>query len=132
MSVCFLCQSEEAFETCDKCESVAWCGREHAKAHFRVSDGACLPFKIERRPLKGNVMVATRKIVAPEVILEELPAVSGPDNRGRLTCVQCQKPWPPSRATEEAFPTCNMCGFPVCDDECEHCANVKMSCVAKV
>jgi len=40
-------------------------------------------------------MVATRKIRASEVLLEELPAASGPNTRGGLTCLQCQRTWPP-------------------------------------
>ena len=93
------------------------------------SGGVCWPFRIGRHAVKGNVMVASRDVRAGETILEEHPAVWGPNVKTTPVCVECLSSQP---RTEEMVSkdglnkekivtsTCSKCGFPVCGTECKY------------
>ena len=90
----------------------------------------CWPFRIETKPEIGRIMVATRNIRAGEIILEEYPAVWGPNNKSAAVCLGCLKPAlkvqikNDENDTEDAINdvsinTCSKCRFPICGTECK-------------
>ncbi|TRY73393.1 hypothetical protein TCAL_09913 [Tigriopus californicus] len=103
--LCFLCQNPSVLE-CSKCRAIFYCSDQHLQVHFG-SENQCLAFKITKKPVIGNIMVATRHIRATEVILEERPAIYGPKNSSLPNCLECMGP------TKER---CPKCGFPCCQD----------------
>ena len=87
----------------------------------------CWPFCIETRPTIGRIMVATRDIRAGETILEESPAVWGPNNKSSALCLECLKPAVKSDANNSEkqghsvslITKCSKCRFPICGNECK-------------
>ena len=90
----------------------------------------CWPFRIETKPEIGRIMVATRDIRAGEIILEEYPAVWGPNNKSAAVCLGCLKPALKiqlNKSGDEAedtikdisINTCPKCCFPICGTECK-------------
>ena len=118
---CFLCQTSPAGHVCQHCKNVSFCNDDHFQIHRKEKDAKsekCWPFKIGKDEVKGNVMVASRDIQAGETILEEQPAVWGPNNKSKPVCLECLKP---VQANEESIVTsvCSKCHFPVCGEKCE-------------
>lgn len=98
--------------------------------HSVEPDTICWPFRIDTRPNVGRIMVATRDIRAGEIILEEMPAVWGPNNKSAAVCLECLKP--AFKLTDKSndenvdhnqggilINTCSKCHFPICGDECK-------------
>ena len=90
----------------------------------------CWPFRIETKPEIGRIMVAIRDIRAGEIILEEMPAVWGPNNKSPAVCLNCLKPalkvqTKPNDDNSEneiediIINTCSKCLFPICGKECK-------------
>ena len=101
---------------------------EKETANSIEPDFKCWPFCIETRQDVGRIMVATRDIRAGEVILEEAPAVWGPNSKSAAVCLECLKPCITSVTTDEenlsdlseiSMKTCSKCHFPVCGEECK-------------
>lgn len=93
-------------------------------------DTICWPFCIETRPLIGRIMVATRDIRAGETILEEPPAVWGPNSKSTAVCLECLSSPPKILESEcnnkqdeaddiRATNKCSKCQFPVCGNKCK-------------
>ena len=57
---------------------------------FRPRD-QCLPFTIESRGVKGNVIVAARDIRPFETIIIDKPAIIGPFDDTLPECLECYK-----------------------------------------
>jgi len=104
---CFLCESPAALK-CVHCPTEA-CSEEHLAVH-RPKD-YCFPFKVMRRPEVGRYVVATRDVAPSEIILEENPAVFGPEHDTPPVCLECLT------AVDGSF-TCAKCGLPLCGEEC--------------
>ena len=51
----------------------------------------CLPFTIENRGVKGNVIVAARDIRPFETIIIDRPAIIGPFDDTLPECLECYK-----------------------------------------
>ena len=133
---CFLCQKpDQGCNRCPKC-SMVHCGTDHLAVHRGSSKKhpeICWPFRIGRRDVVGNVMVASRDIKAGETILEEKPAVWGPNNKSVPLCLDCLQPVkfvektiekveeegtiPVTKKVVNSF--CSKCGFPVCNEKCK-------------
>ena len=72
-------------------------------------------------------MVATRDIKMGETILEEKPAVWGPNNKSYPLCLDCLQPVKFKEVSSgdgelkekvvDSF--CSKCGFPVCNQKCK-------------
>ena len=91
-------------------------------------DAVCWPFCIETRPSVGRIMMATRDIRAGETILEEAPAVWGPNDKSPAVCLGCLKPAVKvdssnAETSNGNLPStinkCSKCRFPVCGSECK-------------
>ena len=93
-------------------------------------DTICWPFRIDIQPNIGRIMVATRDIRAGEIILEEMPAVWGPNNKSAAVCLECLNPafkLPDASVDEKVngdkggilINTCSKCHFPICGAECK-------------
>ena len=76
----------------------------------------CWPFRVENRPIIGNVLIATRSIKATETVLEELPAAFGHHAKTKPCCIECQ-----AQMKDELEQRCEQCNFPLCNktDKCE-------------
>ena len=89
----------------------------------------CWPFYIDTLPTVGRVMIASRDIRAGEIILEEMPAIWGPNNKSPAVCLGCLKPtWKSmekndvvenDEVVDTTLRTCSKCKFPVCGTECK-------------
>ena len=89
----------------------------------------CWPFYIDTLPSVGRIMIASRDIRAGEIILEEMPAIWGPNNKSAAMCLGCLKPtWKSvekrdvvenDEVVNTTLRTCSKCKFPVCGTECK-------------
>jgi len=117
MARCFLCR----VETDSKCER---CGLPACPAHLpsHTYQGECLPFTIESRPGKGNVVVATRDIRPSEVVLHDDAAVVGPNYETEAVCLECL-------GRVDGSVLCNLCNLPLCSEACQGGPNHLPECL---
>ena len=103
---------------------------ENEKVNSVEPTKICWPFRIETQPNIGRIMVATRDIRAGEIILEEMPAVWGPNNKSSAVCLECLRPAIKVTFTSVddegkedkggiSINTCSKCHFPICGDKCK-------------
>jgi len=107
---CFYCQTSPA-TLCEECGLVAVCGEACARIHRPAS--TCLPFTVEYRGEKGNVVVAVRDIKPFETILLDKPAIIGPFDDTKPECLECY-----SEVSVSGY-KCSRCNLPLCGPECE-------------
>lgn len=70
-------------------------------------------FQVIIDPVKGQCLVATRKIKPLELIFSDLPAVCGPYAwPPHSQCLNCLKLTPPDKK-------CRKCNYPICSIECQ-------------
>ena len=145
---CFLCrviigQENDECEnnTCKFCpegsDKIYYCCEDHLSVHRgnlrKKKDSedilTCWPFRIETKPDVGRIMVAIRDIRAGEIILEEMPAVWGPNNKSAAVCLGCLKPAikvltknddSDNEIQDVVINTCSKCHFPICGIECKY------------
>ena len=105
--------------------------------------GECLPFTIESRPGKGNVVVATRDIrpseveccshwkvgkvvdvsdVYLQVVLHDDAAVVGPNYETEAVCLECL-------GRVDGSVLCNLCNLPLCSEACQGGPNHLPECL---
>ena len=77
---------------------------------YKLFQDTCWAFKVENKPVVGNVLVTTRDIKATETILEEYPAALGHHTKSKPCCMECLGP-----VTKEE--RCEICNFPLCKKE---------------
>jgi len=104
---CFLCQ-DLTDQSCPKC-GLASC-TTHLSSH--LLDNVCLPFTVLYKEGVGRYVVASRDIKASEVILEDTPAVLGPNYETEAVCLECL-----SRVDGSVL--CQLCNLPLCSDKCQ-------------
>jgi len=109
-SHCFYCHTSPAL-LCEGCGLLAVCGEHHGRIH-RPS-GFCLPFTVEDRPGKGNVLVAVRDIKPFETIILDRPAIVGPFDETTPRCLECY-----SEVSVSGY-KCSKCNLPLCGPQCE-------------
>ena len=141
---CFLCRTAVELSSSDVNKNVCsfcpkssatiyYCSPEHLSLHRGNShknrtytEIICWPFCIETKPLIGRIMVATRDIRAGETILEEQPAVWGPNSISTAVCLECLNPPKilhlecndkQDESTIHSINKCSKCRFPVCGRE---------------
>ena len=120
MGRCFLC-SEDTSRQCDKCDLFV-CS-DYCLSKHRYKD-MCLPFKVENSPEVGRYVVATRDILATELIITEEAAAMGPCQNTMPRCLACLANLNP----DTAF-SCDKCNFPFCNEACCKCdIHVKNEC----
>lgn len=103
---CSLCQAPTA-ASCPACS--APCCSLHTTAH-RPQD-VCMPFTVKVVEGLGRYVVATRDIAAMEIILEDTPAVLGPNYETEAVCLECL-----NRVNGSVL--CHRCNLPLCSEEC--------------
>ena len=75
--------------------------------------GSCLPFTVEDRKGKGNVIVAVRDIKPFETIILDRPAIIGPFDDTNPECLECY-----SKVSVSGY-KCTRCNLPLCGPQCE-------------
>ena len=83
---CFFCQNEPQ-GNCESC-LVGYCSEDHFKLH-KTRGGQCQPFKMEVKEGVGRTLVATRDILAFEVLVEDVCVGWGPFIDFKIICVSC-------------------------------------------
>jgi hypothetical protein len=73
---CAVCLAE-AQQQCAGCKNVFYCGKSHQKSHWKSHKDECRPVKVLMDPVLGRHLVATRDIAQGELVLRELPLVTG-------------------------------------------------------
>eukprot|EP00092_Neocalanus_flemingeri_P013253 GFUD01014283.1.p1 GENE.GFUD01014283.1~~GFUD01014283.1.p1 ORF type:complete len:522 (+),score=161.87 GFUD01014283.1:236-1801(+) len=113
---CYLCQ-DQTEHSCPEC-GLPSCS-SHLPTH--LVDKVCLPFTVLYKEGVGRYVVATRDIKASEVILEDHPAVLGPNYETEAVCLECL-----SRADGSVL--CHHCNLPLCSDKCRDGPKHKAEC----
>jgi len=113
---CYLCQ-DQTQSTCPQC-GLASCS-SHLNSH--LVDKVCRPFNVMYKDGVGNYVVASRDIKANEIILEDTPAVLGPNYETEAVCLECL-----SRADGTVL--CHHCTLPLCSDKCREGPKHKPEC----
>jgi len=114
--LCSLCQAPTS-SYCPECNIP--CCSLHITAH-RPRD-VCMPFTVRVQEGLGRYVVATRDIAAMEVILEDTPAVLGPNYETEAVCVECL-----GRVNGSVL--CHLCNLPMCSEECRDGPRHKPEC----
>ena len=109
MGRCFLC-SDETSRQCDNCDLFV-CS-DYCLSKHRYND-TCLPFKVENSSEVGRYVVATRDILATELIITEEAAAFGPVPNTVPRCLACLASLEPDTAV-----SCDKCNFPFCSQAC--------------
>ncbi|XP_059080183.1 SET domain-containing protein SmydA-8-like [Tigriopus californicus] len=105
---CFFCQKDCSIR-CSAC-GLSACSPQHLTLHRPKA--YCFPFRIQSKPEVGRYIVATRSISPLEVILEDDPAVFGPNHDTEPVCLECLVP------VDGAY-LCSQCHLPLCGDKCD-------------
>ena len=149
---CFYCRSKDVI-LCPDCGLVAFCGEKCRKIHrlaffyqlkefviiiyiFNRPYDQCLPFTIENRGYKGNVVVAVRDIKPFETIIIDRPAIIGPFDDTLPQCLECYKEVDVNGYKvrhNELYSNiyncqCRKCNLPLCGPECENGKNHAPEC----
>jgi len=74
-------------------------------------DGVSLPFTVLYQEGVGRYVVASRDIKANEVILEDTPAVLGPNYETEAVCLECL-------GRVDGTILCHHCNLPLCSEAC--------------
>lgn len=108
---CFFCQSDTASVCSD-------CGTRSCKVHLRLHNRgvACHPWVVEKVEGVGRGLVASRRVLAGEVVLRDWPVVQGPlPDAGDTVCIICLE-------AEDSVSSCSVCSLPVCVGRAKGCA----------
>ena len=100
---CFYCAATELVSECGDCEQVFSC-KTHLKTHR--PNNTCLPFTVITRRGVGRCAVASRDILAGEIVIEDDAAMIAPA-AGGLVCLECFGPVPETSK-------CGECCLPLC------------------
>ena len=81
---------------CSGCKNVFYCNRDCQKKHWTSHKNDCknlkeLPYRIERSPVRGRFLVATKDIPAGDLIFSESPIICGPKQLTKPVCLGCHK-----------------------------------------
>ena len=102
--ICFFCHTtSDKLEICAECENIYSCPK-HLKIHKPGEQ--CLPFKVVIKKDIGRCVVATKNILAGEIVLEDKSAMVGPACTERV-CLECLDPI-------SADEKCTECQLPLC------------------
>lgn len=85
---CPICKSLTV-SRCAACNKVAYCSREHQKAHWKVHKGECQAWKVSEAPNLGRFLLAVRDIRPGEVILQEKALLLTPPKVTPPVCPGC-------------------------------------------
>jgi hypothetical protein len=102
---------------CGGCGQVAYCSKDHQKAHWKAGHKTnCKAYKIEKHPVYGRLLMATRELKPGSRILTKTkPVVIGPPLTSKLmTCFECNGNLPVKPVH------CPMCNYPFCTEKCLH------------
>ena len=86
-SCCFCKTQSERLKSC-VCGKVSYCGEECQTSDWKTHKVSCPPYTIKDVPGKGRAVVATRKIKPGQIIMEELPLLTGHANVPTLLLVR--------------------------------------------
>ncbi|KAG8038723.1 hypothetical protein G9C98_000278 [Cotesia typhae] len=112
---CMVC-GKPAEQKCSACKSAYYCSREHQKLHWKEHVKKCKLFRISEDEKVGRHYVATRKIEAGEVILQETKAlVAAPTQGTPPLCLNCY-----CLLEKKTAKPCEKCGWPLCGNCTQH------------
>ncbi|XP_059095448.1 SET domain-containing protein SmydA-8-like [Tigriopus californicus] len=119
--MCFMCL-QPAKLRCEECEADIWyCGHTHGNYHRLDGSSQCSPVMISFQEGIGRCLLASRNIIAGEVIFFEHPIVVGPNNVTAPQCLICN-----SKITETEI-VCS-CNYPMCSKICQDLHEGKREC----
>ncbi|KAJ2940348.1 hypothetical protein O0L34_g22 [Tuta absoluta] len=121
-SVCAVCLSD-AEQKCSGCQAVYYCNREHQKKHWKEHKAQCTPAKVKEDERCGRYLEATREIKAGDVVIKEVPIITGPSQITPPVCLGCYK-----LLEEGKTVACQKCGWPCCSEECTKKEDHKPEC----
>ncbi|XP_055380294.1 uncharacterized protein LOC129611259 [Condylostylus longicornis] len=124
---CALCGCE-AKSFCSACRTTKYCSVEHQKKHWKQHKIDCQPYKIVATEDMGRVLIATRDILAKNIIFVESPICVGPkwfiSDRDEtipiFPCVGCYSP------CKIGIHSCPRCKWPSCSPMCPGLDNPKL------
>nr|XP_053652884.1 SET domain-containing protein SmydA-8-like isoform X1 [Cherax quadricarinatus] len=109
---CGVCDAVASM-TCGGCGTMHYCGKEHQRQHWPQHRTQCPPYKMISSPEAGRYLVASRRLPAGQVLVEEQPLAVGPLSISELVCLGCHGP-----IIGDDFPRCPECWWPLCSLEC--------------
>ncbi|XP_071549532.1 SET domain-containing protein SmydA-8-like isoform X1 [Panulirus ornatus] len=109
---CGVC-STLASQACAGCGVVHYCGKEHQRQHWPKHRAECRPYKAVSSPHAGKFLVASRKLPAGQILMEDAPLVVGPKANSSLVCLGCH-----AAITQNDFHPCPECWWPLCSSQC--------------
>ncbi|XP_050677182.1 SET domain-containing protein SmydA-8 [Leptidea sinapis] len=110
--VCAVCSSA-AEQKCSNCQSVHYCSREHQKQHWKSHKHTCAPVRVNVDPKLGRYVEAAKTIKVGDIILKEVPLITGPAQVTPAVCLGCYKLLEQLKTVQ-----CELCGWPFCSEEC--------------
>jgi len=104
---------------CSGCRNVFYCRRECQAKDWSTHKENCkefakLPYRVERSPILGRFLSATKDLPAGELILQESPMVVGPRQLTKPVCLGCHK----EIESASEMIKCVRCNWPVCSRKC--------------
>ncbi|GLV35041.1 SET and MYND domain containing arthropod-specific member 4 [Carabus blaptoides fortunei] len=111
--------------TCNNCNSVHYCSKEHQKEHLKAHKNDCKLYVIRTNSILGRYIVTGRDIKQGETILKDTPIVIGPPIEASPLCLNCYKPISPSKKPF-CCPKCQIA--PLCSSMCSATGHNKIEC----
>jgi len=116
---CVVC-GRLAKAACSGCKHIFYCTREHQRRDWSSHKENCkafakLPYRVERSPVLGRFLAATKEIPEGELILQESPMVVGPRQLTKPVCLGCHQE---IKSADEMI-TCIRCNWPLCSRRCQ-------------
>lgn len=118
-AVCF----KSCTKYCGNCHKIFYCCFEHQKLDRKIHKSQCFPIKIVKDVNKGRCVIATRDIKPGELLLKDEELIAAPN--GNVLCTlpefrpMCLSCFRILSIPIENNHVCSICGFPMCDTECE-------------
>ncbi|XP_076048725.1 SET domain-containing protein SmydA-8-like [Oratosquilla oratoria] len=116
---CEVC-GEPAELSCTSCNKTYYCNKLHQRQHWFFHQHDCPPFASVVSQDQGTYIVATRRLRAGQLIINDTPLVVGPLSVSTVVCISCHGPAHSTRSNGglEMISRCSKCRWPVCSPGC--------------
>ncbi|KYN08068.1 Protein msta, isoform B [Cyphomyrmex costatus] len=118
--ICPVC-GKNATLKCGSCRREFYCDKSHQSQDWPRHRSTCNGWEIDRDPVLGRHLLATRDLAPGDVILTETPLVWGPSihDANQRVCVGC------GERCDDVDARCSGCCWPVCRLDCEGLSDKK-------